>query len=199
MKRFTTMLWLTVASVFIVGAVAGNAAPPSPKKVALCHWTGKKYVRVVVGAPSFRGHIAHGADLMPAPQTCPSQQVPAARTGGRPLVTTLTGAAEVPGPGDDDGRGKAFIRLSPAQQKVCFYLTARNITLPAVAAHIHIGASTTSGPVVVGLGAPNASGVSFGCVSASADLIAAIRANPSNYYVNVHTTDFPNGAIRGQL
>ena len=62
-----------------------------------------------------------------------------------------------------------------------------------------MGACTTFGNVVVTLVAPNASGVSFGCVSAPADVIAAIRANPSNYYVNVNTTDFPDGAIRGQL
>ncbi len=59
----------------------------------------------------------------------------------------------------------------------------------------HVRRATISKVLV----APNASGVSFGCVSASADVIAAIRANPSNYYVNVHTTDFPDGAIRGQL
>jgi hypothetical protein len=41
--------------------------------------------------------------------------------------------------------------------------------------------------------------MSGGCVSAARDLIKTIRMNPSNYYVNVHTTDFPDGAIRGQL
>ncbi len=29
--------------------------------------------------------------------------------------------------------------------------------------------------------------------------IDAILANPSGFYINVHTTDFPGGAIRGQL
>jgi hypothetical protein len=29
--------------------------------------------------------------------------------------------------------------------------------------------------------------------------LKAIRQNPSAYYVNVHTTEFPNGALRGQL
>lgn len=198
MRRLILLVSFAAVSMLALGSIAAHGAAPSPKKGSACHWTGKKYVRISVGAQSFKAHMLHGADMIPAPQTCPTQ-VTAAKRGGPPLVTRLTGAAEVPDPGDSDGRGSAIIRLNPAQQKVCFYLTARNITLPAAAAHIHIGASTTAGNVVVTLVAPNASGVSFGCVGASADVIAAIRANPSNYYVNVHTTDFPNGAIRGQL
>jgi hypothetical protein len=198
MRRLILLVSFAAVSMLALGSIAAHGAAPSPKKGSACHWTGKKYVRISVGAQSFKAHMLHGADMIPAPQTCPTQ-VTAAKRGGPPLVTRLTGAAEVPDPGDSDGRGSAIIRLNPAQQKVCFYLTARNVTLPAAAAHIHIGASTSAGNVVVTLVAPNASGVSFGCVGASADVIAAIRANPSNYYVNVHTTDFPNGAIRGQL
>jgi hypothetical protein len=198
MRRLSMLVLFAAVSMLALGGIAANGAPPSPKKATVCHWTGKKYVRVTVGARSFKAHILHGADLIPAPQTCPTQ-VTAAKKGGPPLPTRLTGAAEVPGPGDPDGRGSAIIRLNAGQLKICFYLTVSNITLPAIAAHIHVGASTTFGNVVLTLVAPNASGVSFGCVSASADVINAIRANPSNYYVNVHTTDFPDGAIRGQL
>ena len=124
--------------------------------------------------------------------------------GGRPFSTMLTGEAEVtaagvPNQGDLDGEGTAYITLNQGQGEVCFELNVSGITLPASAAHIHVGASTTTGPVVVGLAGPDANGQASGCVSADPELIKAIRQNPENYYVNVHTSDYPAGALRGQL
>ncbi len=43
-------------------------------------------------------------------------------------------------------------------------------------------------------------GMLSGCVSGvDPALIGEIIANPAGYYVNVHTTPFPGGAVRGQL
>jgi hypothetical protein len=53
--------------------------------------------------------------------------------------------------------------------------------------------------VVVPLTPPDAAGVSGGCVSAASATIKAILKKPSGYYVNIHTSDFGDGAIRGQL
>jgi hypothetical protein len=121
--------------------------------------------------------------------------------GGRPLSTELTGAAEVPGPGDPDGSGTATITVNPGQEEVCWEINAAGIELPATAAHIHVGAAGVAGPVVVTLSAPDASGFSSGCttVDVNRDLAKAILKNPEDYYVNVHTSVFPAGAIRGQL
>lgn len=120
--------------------------------------------------------------------------------GGRPFTISLTGAAEVPGPGDPDGSGTASLSLNPGQEEVCFDISVSNITLPATGAHIHAGTVTQFGPVVVGLVPPGASGTSSGCVSASRELLLDIIHNPENYYVNVHTLPgFGAGAVRGQL
>jgi hypothetical protein len=129
----------------------------------------------------------------------------AADHGGRLFTTTLSGAEEIdpttgnPGAGDPDGSGLATLTVNPGQEEVCYDLSVEGITLPAIGAHIHVGDAGENGPVVVPLTPPDANGVSSGCAQVSRELALAIIRNPENYYVNVHTTDFPNGAIRGQL
>lgn len=120
-----------------------------------------------------------------------------ADNGGRPFTTTLTGAAEVPGPGDPDGAGTASLSLNPGQGEVCYELSVSGIA-PAVAAHVHVGPAGLAGPVVIPLAAPT-EGSSSACASASRELVLAIIQNPQNYYVNVHNAEYPAGALRGQL
>ena len=113
------------------------------------------------------------------------------------LSATLTGTAEVPGPGDADGSGTASITLKPEQGEVCFEITVSDIA-EASAAHIHAGAAGASGAPVVNLDVAT-NGLS-GCVSGVAsDVIAQIGENPSAYYLNVHNAEFGAGAMRGQL
>lgn len=122
--------------------------------------------------------------------------------GGRPLSTDMT--QEVTSApvwaGDPDGIGSALITLNHGQGEVCWELHVSNITLPATASHIHQAAPGVRGPIVLSLSAPDAAGAAAGCASGvDRDLIRDILVNPESYYVNVHTADFPPGAIRGQL
>lgn len=114
------------------------------------------------------------------------------------LRSFMTGSQEVPGPGDPDGFGRARVRVNPESGKLCVDMRVRNI-MPATAAHIHEAPAGSAGPVVVTLPTPNASGFASGCVSVDSDELMEIKNNPSDYYVNVHNTDYPNGAVRGQL
>lgn len=122
---------------------------------------------------------------------------------GRPLSTTLTGAAEAPGPGDPDATGSALITLNQGQGEVCFDLSWENIDGTVVASHIHVAPPGTPGPIVVPLFVGESfpgTGSDSGCVSGvDEELIKAIRQDPAAYYVNIHSTVFPSGAIRGQL
>ena len=140
--------------------------------------------------------MAAAVAALPACLLFPSTLAVAA-DGGRPLSTELTGAAEVPGPGDPDGSGSAALRINPGLGEVCYTLTVAGID-PATAAHIHVGAAGVAGPVVVPL-APPTSGSSMGCATVDRALALELIRVPAAYYVNVHNAQFPAGAVRGQL
>jgi hypothetical protein len=115
------------------------------------------------------------------------------------LKAKLIGPNEVPGPGDPDGSGKATVTIDPTTGQVCFKISAKNVTLPSTNAHIHEAPKGVQGPVVVQLAGPDGSGRSNGCLPTTQAQAQEIVGNPAGFYVNVHTTDFPGGAIRGQL
>lgn len=117
----------------------------------------------------------------------------------KPLHALMNGANEAPGPGDPDGVGYARFLFSHGSGEVCYALAVQNITLPAVGAHIHRAPAGEPGPIVIPLTPPDASGTSSGCVAVDHALMSEILANPSAFYVNVHTTDYRPGAVRGQL
>ena len=122
------------------------------------------------------------------------------------LFTVLTGRAELnpttgqKGAGDPDGLGSATILVADSDT-VCFGITVKNLDAP-VAAHIHRGRRNENGPIVIPLTPPSGGnpGTSSGCVDGvAAALTTELSEHPNRFYVNVHTTAFPGGAIRGQL
>jgi hypothetical protein len=119
--------------------------------------------------------------------------------GATRLTATLTGASEVPGPGDPDGAGTATVNLDVSKTEVCYEVAVQRIDKP-VGMHIHEGETGKAGAVVVALTTP-ASGdtTTRDCANADAALIGRMAANPGNFYVNVHTGPHPQGAVRGQL
>lgn len=62
--------------------------------------------------------------------------------------------------------------------------------------HIHKGAVDTTGAVVIDFGTTFTTPFTF-IDTLTADQAADLKAGL--YYVNIHTKDYPNGAIRGQL
>ena len=118
-----------------------------------------------------------------------------------PAIATarLTGAAEVPGPGDPDGGGVASTLVLRREGGICHSVLVDRIG-NVVGGHIHEGSARVAGPIVVDLGLPTGFRRSFaGCVPVERALLRAIAYAPWNYYVNVHTVAYPAGAIRGQL
>ncbi len=156
--------------------------------------------------------VACGSDQDPAidvPSDDPTTTTAAAdasegATGGEPLSfgpIDLTGAAEVPGPGDEDGAGVANVFLEPEGEPagtICYDFIGIDGIDAANAAHIHQGQEGEAGDVVLPLETPS-EGSLDACVGNQAELVEQIRADPAGFYVNVHNEEFEAGAIRGQL
>ena len=130
-----------------------------------------------------------------------AKSMPVDLTHEHELKAKLRGGAEVPGPGDPDGKGVANITLTMEGDVhlVCWIIHVNKITLPASAAHIHIGPEGVAGPVVVTLSAPDARGNARGCREVTHELHMELHMHPEQYYVNVHNINYPAGAVRGQL
>jgi hypothetical protein len=127
----------------------------------------------------------------------------AAFAPAKPLFAALNGQNEIGedgerGAGDNNGAG-SFSAVIKGRQ-LCYGLAVRDIEDP-VAAHIHRGGRNTNGDIVIPLTQPDAGdpGTSSTCTRISRSLVRQLRRNPGRFYVNVHTGDFPNGAVRGQV
>ena len=116
---------------------------------------------------------------------------------GRTFETILSGSAEEPGPGDPNGTGSLSITLNPSQGRFCYELNVANIAT-ATAASLNSGSASAAGPVVIDLRPPT-NGTSKDCTTLDANKVAQLSETPENFYVNVLNTEFPTGAIRGQL
>ncbi len=124
--------------------------------------------------------------------------------------TSLTGAEEVPGPGDPNATGSATVTLSRSgQREICVTISWQNVSGedattsndPVTAAHIHRAPVGEAGPVVFTIFSSQqpTTGTMSMCGSASPRLISAIQTHPEDFYVNLHSGEYPKGAIRGQL
>ena len=128
--------------------------------------------------------------------------------GGRKFVTALTGQAELDGgalSADMDGTGTAHVFVNVGQRRVCWNLTNLSNLDTLVAAHIHEAPSNATGGIRISFfhfGEPiDLEGCTQGTTLHAFDRarLNDIIQNPQNYYVNIHTTAFTGGAIRGQL
>jgi CHRD domain len=124
----------------------------------------------------------------------------------------LSGAEEVP-PVRTDAFGLAKFKVSRDETRIGYRLIVNNIDNLTMA-HIHIGRRGVNGPVVVFLFGPVDPGISVnrgvveGIITAE-DLVGPLEGKPlsalvdlmrdGKTYVNAHTTQNPDGEIRGQI
>jgi hypothetical protein len=114
----------------------------------------------------------------------------------------LTGPQEAPSPNDSPGYANATVTLDPSHTSIRVVMNITNLTTPINNAHIH-GESPRGTASGVRLGFNINTDIVNGKMDktytidkALGDLIAS---KPEQFYLNVHTTQFPAGEVRGQL
>ena len=116
------------------------------------------------------------------------------------LATVLKADNEVP-PSGSKAFGAAVVHINDS--KLFFSVAIANPARESFfAGHIHVGAAGVNGPVQVTLFSGSTDRrliVQAARLGIDPALAKAICADPAGYYVNYHTTDFPGGAVRGQL
>jgi hypothetical protein len=144
-----------------------------------------------------------------------SQKFKDLRESQSALSAYLTGKAEVnddgeDGAGDPNAKGTASFLVAD-EQTLCYGFAIRGADEPN-AVHIHRGTAGENGDIVIPFDNPPKDdagqpagdpGASSGCKvleqQSERDALRRILINPRGYYVNIHTTSFPDGAVRGQL
>ena len=108
----------------------------------------------------------------------------------------LNGASETP-PNSSHGVGMATATLNPATKTLTWKVVYSDLTGPATMAHFHGPAGPgVAAPVAVPLSGPMQSPL-MGSATLTDAQIGDLEAG--NWYVNVHTAQFPKGEIRGQV
>ena len=111
------------------------------------------------------------------------------------FTATLTGAQEVP-PSGSTTLGQMSMILDTGNSTLAYRVVVGKFATAPTAAHFHRAAAGVNGPVVIAItGGPSIySGITRALTAAElADLRAGL------WYVNVHTSQFPGGEIRGQI
>ncbi|MEU5537338.1 CHRD domain-containing protein [Streptomyces sp. NPDC020362] len=149
------------------------------------------------------GHDSHGGMNMAQASGDPVKTP--AHGPSASFTATLTGAQEVPvasGPavGDPDGSAQAVVQVKG--DRVTFALKWRGIGTPTLG-HIHQGVFGKNGDVKVPLfttAMPATVDAAAGQASVTDAVLAKqLRTNPAGFYLNLHSKEFPGGAVRGQL
>ncbi|MET9409404.1 CHRD domain-containing protein [Streptomyces sp. NPDC002935] len=195
---FTTRRKSLILTGVAVAAAAGVAAAVIPA-VAADHGGHGGNHGTSHSESSATNHSGHGDS------TVVTQHGVLGGSGGTILAASLRGASEVPvqgGPavGDKDGAALEFIKVKG--DKVSVAVTWRGTGRPTLL-HIHQGAKGTNGGVKVDFGKllDRIKGHSVvGTVKVDdAALLDALKTDPGSFYANLHTAEFPGGAVRGQL
>lgn len=113
------------------------------------------------------------------------------------LDAFLDGLQATP-PDASPGTGYGTMTYDTVSLLLSWSIDYSGLTAPAVAAHFHKAPPGVPGPVQVPIGGvAGTSGTAIGSATLTAPQAADLLAH--NWYVNIHTSTFPGGEIRGQV
>jgi hypothetical protein len=109
----------------------------------------------------------------------------------------LSGGAEVP-PNDSPGTGTLEATLDTESKVLKYTITYEGLTGPATGAHFHGPADpTANAPPVVPIPEDMLASPIEGEATLTDDQIAEVQNHM--WYFNIHTAQYPDGELRGQL
>lgn len=111
---------------------------------------------------------------------------------------SLTGAEIVGSRGDTDGYAKAELSVSDEANQICYDLNDVRGIADITSAAIYRGGKGSVGRAVIQMRKANEGGWK-NCVGRAEWLEDSVERSAGSYYIQVNTTEFPNGAIRGQF
>lgn len=110
---------------------------------------------------------------------------------------TLNGANERPTANTSTATGSATLTFNNTTKIFTVVVTYTSLTTAATNGHIHKGAADVAGGAVFGFPSPWTSPINYTSAALTAaqeaDLLGALN------YVNIHSSTYPGGEIRGQL
>jgi hypothetical protein len=137
------------------------------------------------------------------PASASAQEVATAYHSGHEQFLVRLDGDELEDGGDHHGRGVAGLDFDADKERVCYYVTWDGLDGAVTAFHLHNASRHHDGGHWIDLfndehfdGHHN---TVADCVHASRDEIYAVLDDPSDFYLNLHTTAHKAGAIRGQL
>lgn len=199
MRRYGLLLATALLALAGFSAQAATSAHKAHKTV-ICHATkagvNRPYVHITTANRAvIRAHRdRHPADIVnPAGGLCPNQRLTWSR-GGKAITAGL-----VPVPPNTSGAGSFAAQSNVGQGRICWRITETGLA-DVTAAHIHYRTGPKARQIAVPLTLPTPFvGPAKGCVDAPRGIVKQIVQHPGLFYVNVHTSTYPDGAISGML
>jgi hypothetical protein len=127
--------------------------------------------------------------------------IPIVAGAGTGITAHATGDQIVnPAGGDPNGSATFNLKVNRVKQRICYKVTFRGIK-DVTASHLHKGGpGQIARPIVTFFQGHKLNSPQSGCVhNVKKQIVKRLKRKPSAHYVDIDSTEHPNGAVRGQL